>query len=145
MNELPPEEEVLTPEDIKFQKMREAYYQALELVEKESVFNFEGIEAGIEKTMIEDEEYAPGYSITVDEFKRRCNEEGVKVSLNQEGASVWLGGDPQAGNIRVMPAGSNDPAFDGIFARNLAPSSDEALNLLIELDRESMKKIIEEE
>ena len=136
MNEKPLQEEVLTPEDIKFRKMREAYYQALELVESEKVFSFEGIESGIEKTMIEDEEYAPGYSITVEEFKRRCTEEGVKVSL---------GDNPQSGNIRVIPAGSNDPAFDGIFARNLAFSSDEDLNKLIELDRESMKKIIKED
>ena len=101
---------------------------AREIVERNEVFPFPGINPEAYSELKETDEKYPGYSTPIDEIISKCQTEGIKV---------FFGRNPDDGNVFVAPASTNF-VKDCLFPRHLqiTEGMDEGLKQLILKNRE---------
>jgi hypothetical protein len=115
--------------EIAEQRDKEIIYWATEMIRRQEILPFKGIDPEIYSNLkAADEEY-PGMSTPIDEIINRCTSEGIKVVF---------GRDPDSGNVYILPAQSTDILNDGIQPQSLkiTDQMNEGLKRLITLDRE---------
>jgi hypothetical protein len=102
---------------------------ARDLSERQERFTFPGMNSeSYEKASATDKEY-PGYTTPIDVLLARFQLEGMRVVLSP--------GDPESGNVYVLPMGSDDIGADSISPRQLevVADMDALLVKLIEADK----------
>lgn len=110
--------------ELREQKNTEIALLAKEIVERNEIFPFPGIDPEAYLELKESDEKYPGFTTPIDEIVRRCQTEGIKV---------FLGRNPDDGNVFLSPAQSEDRASDCLFPKHLqiTEGMDEDLKRLI--------------
>lgn len=128
MNEEPPKP---SEQEDTVQEMKDVKTSiSLELADSGEIFPFPGLEPeGYNSIKASQEiETAEGYlyDTPIDELLSRFESEGIQVTIGQN-----------AGNVYLIPSGSDDIVSDTIFPRflHISEGMDERLKLLIQMDR----------
>ncbi|KKQ46131.1 MAG: hypothetical protein US63_C0006G0008 [Candidatus Moranbacteria bacterium GW2011_GWC2_37_8] len=119
------------PEEIiKEQRKNDIATLSKELAESGEKFSFSGIESDSYAKLKAEEDEFPGFVTPIDELIQQFKDEGMKIA-------VVSGKNAKAGNVFVLPFGSDDIKNDSIFPEKLQISEnmDERLKELILLRR----------
>jgi len=121
-------EKILSPE----QKKQIYIDLAAQIIERNEVFPFPGMDPESYTTLKAEYEEFPDYSANTDELIERFKTQGLKVAFSK---------DSTTGNIFVIPAESSDIEMDSLFPRHLTTLTgmDAMLKKLILLNKELKK------